>query len=133
MTKRYIAILTGAFMLNGCAGSFLSGFSGVDHLTVDEMRAPKPANLGGPDPEAPEAYKKGWNDGCKTGMGSMASGAYKSLYKYTVDQQYYNDSMYYNVWKDAYIYCRQRNFKWSWDPLDKTDYNPGNLCLICPE
>ncbi|MET0155123.1 MAG: hypothetical protein ABW189_03340 [Rickettsiales bacterium] len=119
--------------LSGCYGAFLSKPAGLDSLSVKQMHAPKPPNLGGPPDDAPEVYKLGWNDGCKTGMGTMVTGAYKAFYKFTVHSELYGDPMYYNVWKDAYTYCRQRAFKWSWEPWDRKYYNPGNLCLICPE
>lgn len=63
-------------------------------------------------------YRKGWDDGCNTGMGTMTYSYYKSFYKFKQDVNLVDNPEYYKAWKDAYTYCRHYAFKWAdwgWD------------------
>lgn len=116
----------------GCQGPFLIHFSRLKTRSVKNMNAPKPKHLGEPPDDAPYAYKKGWNDGCKSGLSVSDPGAYKAFYTMTVDPDLYKVRMYYQVWNDAYKYCRQYQTTWSWISLDET-FQKDNLCIICPQ
>jgi hypothetical protein len=103
----------------------------------DSVFAPKPLLMGHPDknnPNTPEEYTKGWDDGCETGMSTMNPGYYKSFYAFKQDPYMASNEVYYKAWKDAYTYCRQYSFRYVWEAHDrnndKTLDNP--LCVLCP-
>lgn len=97
---------------------------------------PRPWGLGGPPADAPEAYKKGWNDGCDTGLSEFAGSYYKSFYKFTQDVKMVDDPVYYQVWKAAEQYCKHYTYKW----IYRQDFEGGKgfgpsastICVICP-
>jgi hypothetical protein len=112
--------------ISGCVGKIFSD---------DSIFAPKPLGMGSPDKSKGSAeYLKGWDDGCKTGLSTMVSGYYKSFYGFKQDPYMVDNPSYYKAWKDAFTYCKQYAFKYSWDAYDKTNNkaleNP--LCIICP-
>jgi hypothetical protein len=99
---------------------------------------PRPITMPkGPPENAPELYKKGWNDGCETGMSEFATTFYKSFYRFKQDFKLVENPEYYEAWKDSYTYCRHQVYKWAWDPMTVTgnklfqDTTP--LCVICPD
>jgi hypothetical protein len=122
----YIFITLIIFTLSGCAGKIFS---------ENSIFAPNPLKMGGPDKsKASPEYLKGWDDGCKTGLSTMVSGYYKSFYSFKQDPYMVSNPVYYKSWKDAYTYCRQYSFRYSWDGFDRT-YNKAlesPLCIICP-
>lgn len=90
--------------------------------------------MGAPPKDADPEYLQGWNDGCETGLSTMVAGSYKSFYGFKQDAYKIKDQKYYQAWKDAYNYCRQYSFRFTWDAYDRT-YNKAlenNLCVICP-
>lgn len=56
--------------------------------------------------DAPNNFKRGWRDGCESGMSSMTNTAYKTFYSFKQDPQLRRDPTYYKTWKDTYTYCR---------------------------
>lgn len=112
-------LLTGCFQENGLLGY-----------------KPKPWGLGGPPASAPAIYKKGWNDGCETGLAEFGTSAYKSFYKFKQDFRLVENPMYYAVWKQAEQYCKHYSGKWNLRPELE---GPGRLfgvsgsplCVIC--
>ena len=121
----YGLMLLTILLLTGCTGKIFSD---------DSIFAPKPLPMNGPDKKKGSAdYLEGWDDGCKTGLSTMVSGYYKSFYGYKIDPYRVSNATYYKAWKDAYTYCRQYSFRYSWDALDRQNNKLGNpLCIICP-
>ncbi|MCD6034977.1 MAG: hypothetical protein K0R63_718 [Rickettsiales bacterium] len=79
--------------------------------------APRPFAMGD-TPPGTATFRKGWEEGCHTGLATMTTDYYKSFYTFEQDPYMINNSEYYEAWKDAYTYCRQYAFKWtlwSWD------------------
>ncbi|MCE3232041.1 MAG: hypothetical protein K0R98_298 [Rickettsiaceae bacterium] len=56
--------------------------------------------------DAPNKYKRGWKDGCETGLSSMTSTTYKTFYSFKQDPKLREDPTYYRTWKDTYDFCR---------------------------
>lgn len=105
-------------------------------FSSDSFFAPRPAGMGKPDPNAPPEHTKGWNDGCQTGMSTMVQDYYKNFYTYTLDVNMINNPTYYKAWKDAYTYCRQYAFRYTWDAFDRRRgaglLQVQPLCVLCP-
>src|SRR4051812_30823475 len=114
MFKKPTFVIITVTMLAGCEGKYFSD---------DSIFAPKPLKIGGPDKKkgSPD-YLQGWDDGCKTGLSTMVNGYYKSFYGYKQDPYKIDNPIYYKAWIDAYTYCRQYSFRYSWDAWDRT-YN----------
>jgi hypothetical protein len=122
----YILLLFGLLTVS-CRGQVFSETSRL---------APWPSGMGKPPETAPVNYKEGWYDGCYTGLSTMNKQIYKSFYGYKQNYSKISDEIYYQAWKDAYTYCRQYSFRFTWDPLDRKR-NQGMLsntplCVICP-
>lgn len=56
--------------------------------------------------DAPNVYKKGWQDGCESGLSSMTNTFYKTFYSFKQDSKLLQNATYYKVWKDTYTFCR---------------------------
>jgi hypothetical protein len=56
--------------------------------------------------DAPNNYKRGWKDGCETGMSSMTNTFYKTFYSFKQDKKLRTDPVYYTAWKDSSTFCR---------------------------
>ena len=56
--------------------------------------------------DAPENYKKGWEDGCTTGSSFMTNSFYRWFYRFTIDKDLIHDPVYYSTWKDTATFCR---------------------------
>ena len=67
----------------------------------------KPYSLDLTPPAGPPEYEQGWTDGCESGMNAYSGGIYKALkvFELRQDPQLRNNKMYYQVWKDAFLYC----------------------------
>lgn len=105
-------------------------------FSEDSWLAPMPARMGRPAENASALYKKGWWDGCHTGLSTMNMDIYKNFYGYKQDISLIGNPEYYKSWKDAYTYCRQYSFRFTWDPLDRKRgqglLSNGPLCVLCP-
>lgn len=55
---------------------------------------------------APENFKRGWRDGCESGLATMTNGFWRDFYRWTQDKELRKDPLYYTVWQDTYTYCR---------------------------
>jgi len=125
MKLKFIILPLLLIAISSCGGKIFS---------EDNIFAPTPLLQGTPDKDASEEYKKGWDDGCKTGMSMMVNGYYKSFYGFKQDPYMVENPVYYKAWKDSFTYCKQYAFKYTWDAYDKTSNkaldNP--LCIICP-
>ncbi len=128
MKLNQILLLLLMLAISGCYGRLFGD-------NADEsIFAPKPLGLGNPNKDSGSpVYQQGFDDGCKTGLATMVSDAYKSFYGFKQDPYMVDNPVYYKAWKDAYQYCRQYAFRFTWDPIDKTSNksldNP--LCIIC--
>ena len=56
--------------------------------------------------EAPNKYKRGWKDGCESGMATMTNSMYRKFYTFRQDQTLRKDATYYKAWKDTYTFCK---------------------------
>lgn len=58
-------------------------------------------------PPGPAEYRKGWSQGCESGKNAYSNPFYKMIgaYEYRFDAKLRNNKMYYQAWKDAYLYC----------------------------
>jgi hypothetical protein len=67
----------------------------------------KPASLDIDPPEGPPEYQQGWLDGCESGMAAYSDALPKSFkaFKLKQDPNLRNNKMYYQIWKDAFLYC----------------------------
>lgn len=125
---RIIIIMMAIAMLGGCRGQIFS---------ENSWFAPFPAGIGKPPESAPENYKAGWYDGCHTGLSTMNEQYFKMFYGYKQDYTKVDDEVYYQAWKDAYTYCRQSSFRYTWDAYDRYRNGSGGiltvtpLCVIC--
>lgn len=55
---------------------------------------------------ATENYKRGWKDGCRSGLGNMTNSWYRTFHRWTQDPVLIKDPTYYKAWKDTYTFCR---------------------------
>lgn len=94
-------------------------FFGLFLSACDVFRT-KPLGLMMTRNEGPPEYRKGWEDGCKTGIAMMGNSYEKSFYKFTQDPNMITDKVYYQAWKNAFSYCNNYTLRWSHDPLDAT-------------
>ncbi len=63
-------------------------------------------------PEGPTNFRKGWRDGCETGISSTANRLQRKFYKFRQDYQLAQDPLYYKGWKAAYSYCNRYVFQY---------------------
>lgn len=120
-----LLLIISASVVVGCRGKTFSD---------KNFFAPRYLRLGSPDPNAPPDYLDGWNDGCESGKGTMVQSYHKMFYGYKRDHSRDNNPMYYKAWKDAYTYCRQYAFRYSWAAYDDKPFKMGNpLCLFCSQ
>lgn len=58
-------------------------------------------------PPGPPEYEQGWRDGCMSGMNTYTNNFYKLLgsHELRFDSSMRNNKMYYQAWKDAWLYC----------------------------
>ena len=72
---------------------------------------------------APPDYKKGWGDGCESGLGSAYTNSwYKTFHSYRKDLRMLTNQMYVVGWDDGNRYCRHYAGQWvRWGYFDTTD------------
>lgn len=72
---------------------------------------------------APPDYKKGWGDGCESGLGSAYTNSwYKTFHSYHKDLRLLNNQLYVVGWDDGNRYCRAYAGQWvRWGYFDTTD------------
>jgi hypothetical protein len=105
---RYFVIMLLCLLISGC-----------------EVMRPVPAGLKATMPGPPD-YTKGWEDGCFTGMAAMSNSYYQSFYHFRQDPSMTTNQMYYQAWKDSYVYCRQYVLTWVHVPIDAAEDTDPN-------
>jgi hypothetical protein len=90
-----IFVLVSLFALTSC------------NRTPDGEISWQPNSLDLTPPPGPPEYKQGWSDGCESGANAYASNVYKMFkaFEFKFDAKLRNDKVYYQVWKDAFLYC----------------------------
>lgn len=78
------------------------GFSACTEGKPDFTHA---ANFNVDPPPGPPEYQQGWKDGCETGRAAYANHFYKMFLDFKQDEDLSQNPIYYQVWKDAYLYC----------------------------
>jgi len=75
--------------------------------TADGKISWEPVSLNLTPPPGPPEYQKGWSDGCESGSNAYSSTVYKTFkaFEYRFDVSMRNNKVYYQVWKDAFLYC----------------------------
>ena len=63
--------------------------------------------------EGSELYKKGWKEGCESGLAVYGNHRYKAFYTVYQDVEHLHDKDYYKAWKDSYSYCRWYVYHWA--------------------
>lgn len=91
--SRLIAIFISIFLLAGC-------YNAPDALK------PMPWIFDMMPKDAPNNYKRGWKDGCESGMANMTNSFYRKFYTFRQNQALREDATYYKTWKDTYNFCR---------------------------
>lgn len=81
------------FLLSGC------------YDAPDKLK-PMPWIFGQMPKDAPNNYKRGWKDGCESGLGNMTNAMYKTFYTFKQDKKLREDATYYSTWKTSYNFCR---------------------------
>lgn len=76
-----------------------------------QFTTPRPWGIGD-TPEGSEMFRKGWSDGCETGMSAYGNGRYRAAYSFTQDPNLIDNMEYYRAWKDGQVYCRWYTFRW---------------------
>lgn len=97
--KRYLGNI---FIISVCIIA-LSACTGKDGAF--DIRKPYAMDLTPPD--GPPEYQQGWSDGCESGSHAYSGGMYKLMgaFELKQDEVLRNNRMYYQVWKDAFLYC----------------------------
>ncbi len=91
----------------GSVGDVLTGY--YDQVMVK----PRPWGLAD-TPEGSPLFRKGWEEGCNTGLGVYGGTHYhKPAYRFQQDLTLINNDEYYRAWRDAYAYCRW--YAWNWN------------------
>lgn len=110
MTK-FFTMVTVVFALVGCSGPKSVSSDGAPPkpqigTTMGNMFF-KPYTLDFNPPPGPPEYQQGWADGCETGMHSYTNSLAKFVgaYQMKQDPNLVNNNVYYQVWKDAFLYC----------------------------
>ncbi len=75
-------------------------------VTVTACDPTKPVSLDTTPPPGPPEYQQGFKDGCESGMAGYGSPFYKTFHKARQDGVLAQNPVYYQIWKDAYAYCR---------------------------
>lgn len=90
-----LAALMACLAVTGCTGK------------DGEFDIRKPYSLDLTPPEGPAEYERGWSDGCESGMHAYSNNFMKALrsFEFRQDPKLRGNKMYYQAWKDAYLYC----------------------------
>lgn len=94
-TKNILFITILVPVLCGCTG------------TDGKFDPRKPYSLDMTPPKGPPEYEQGWIDGCESGSATYSNNFYMftRVFKFRQDPILRNNKMYYQVWKDAFLYC----------------------------
>jgi hypothetical protein len=97
---RGYAVLLFVMFLSACTTP-----AGKDGMIVNAMK-PMPWIFKQMPEHAPEEYKKGWKEGCESGLASMTNDYYKTFYTFKQDAGLIKNEIYYKAWKDTFNFCR---------------------------
>jgi hypothetical protein len=91
--KKILMLVIVALNISACAGSAID-------LT-------KPVTLNTNPPEGPFEYKKGWSDGCRSGIAATNTAVYMTfgVNQYTLDTDLRYNKLYNTAWRYAYNHC----------------------------
>ena len=56
-------------------------------------------------PEGTNLFKKGWRDGCETGISVTSNYFQRHFYSFKQDPELAKDKEYYTAWKSSFWYC----------------------------
>ncbi len=75
--------------------------------TADGEISWQPNSLNLEPPPGPPEYQEGWTQGCESGANAYSNSFYKTVgaFDFKFDPTKRNNKMYYQAWKDAFIYC----------------------------
>jgi hypothetical protein len=105
---RFIVIFMVLFMLSGCYNN-------------PDILKPMPWIFNHVPENAPSNYKRGWKDGCESGLATMTTSAYRAWYAFRQDNSLRENVTYYKSWKDSFDYCRQ----YAYGTLRESDQRSG--------
>ncbi len=93
--KMHIVILLSLFLLVSC------------NRTPEGEISWQPNSMDTTPPPGPPEYQKGWSDGCESGSNAYSNSLYKTFkaFDFRFDPTLRKNRMYYQVWKDAFLYC----------------------------
>lgn len=77
----------------------------------------RPMSLYMTEPSGPPEYKLGWEDGCDTGLGSVAGIMNKFAFGFKKRPELADNELYKTAWNEGFSYCR-----WANDPTDKSTW-----------
>lgn len=100
--KRLSVIVILSLVLSACSTAAEIG---------ERFTKPRPYGLA-ETPEGTAMFKRGWEDGCETGLVTYGNDRYKLAYDFKQDHTLVLNDEYYRAWKDAYTYCRWYVFNW---------------------
>jgi len=63
-------------------------------------------------PEGPTNFRKGWRDGCETGISATSNRLQAHFYHFKQDFVLAQDPVYYKGWKAAFNYCQRYVFQY---------------------
>jgi len=98
-------VLTTVLMIASLSLVGLS-LSGCEHFYIEPSLKAKPWSLDMEPPPGPPEYQQGYRDGCQSGWSGYASQFSKVFFTYKQDTALAQKPIYYQIWKDAYSYCR---------------------------
>ena len=100
MKNIFVLIIT-AFFLMSCTSDF-----------KPRVGAPWMQDMLNQGPEGPTNFRKGWRDGCETGISATANRLQRVFYDFKQDFALAQDPVYYKGWKAAYNYCQRYVFQY---------------------
>jgi hypothetical protein len=90
---RLIYIFISLFLLAGCYNN-------------PDVLKPMPWIFNQMPKDAPNNYKRGWKDGCESGLSTMTNSLYRKFYSFRQDNSLRNNTSYYKTWQDSFQFCR---------------------------
>ena len=87
-------------------------------ILITAIAGCRPLSLYGIKPQGTPEYKLGWEDGCDTGLGSVAGGINKYAFGFRKRPEFASNELYNTAWNEGFSYCR-----WSNDAVDKSGWS----------
>jgi hypothetical protein len=72
---------------------------------------PHPLFMATDVPGTPE-YKRGWQDGCQSGLATYGTAVNKLMNSFYQDYRMMKNPQYDAAWHESFDYCRHYNYKW---------------------